>query len=282
MVALILNILLSAGFFHVIRTAQVRGANMMVVGAVNYVLASITCFAASYIVGNTQLSTETMIWGFIQGVAFIVTYYLICTTMNLSGMAIATAFVRLSVVLPVLASVFYWGEIPSHFQVIGIVVCLVSLPLIGTRARNVGTSKKLGWRELRLVGMLFGFIGMAGIASKGFVMSGVQDAPTTFMGVLYGVAALGALGTFLFPVWRTHSKGTFDGIKMGFMNVTSIFAYLVALDQVSGVIVFPVQAAGGILANTVFAALVWKERFIRKTLVGMGVAVVGLVLVNLK
>ena len=211
---------------------------MMVVGAVNYVLASVTCFAASYIAGNTRLSSETMFWGSIQGVAFIVTYYLICTTMSLSGMAIATAFVRLSVVLPVLASVFYWGEIPSHFQVIGIVVCLVSLPLIGTRARNVGTSTKMGWRELRLVGMLFVFIGIAGIASKGFIMSCVPDAPTTFMGVLYGVAALGALSTFLFPAWKTHSKGAADGIKMGFMNVSSIFAYLVALDQVSGVIVF--------------------------------------------
>jgi drug/metabolite transporter (DMT)-like permease len=282
MIALLLNILLSVGFFHVIRAAQVRGSNMMVVGAVNYVLASVACFAASYVTGNTLLSAETMFWGSIQGVAFIVTYYLICTTMNLSGMAIATAFVRLSVVLPVLASIFYWGEIPSHFQVIGIVVCLVSLPLIGMRARNVGTITKLGWRELRLVGMLFVFIGMAGIASKGFIMSGVTDAPTTFMGVLYGVAALGALGTFLFPAWKTHSQGVVDGIKMGIMNVASILAYLIALDQVAGVIVFPVQAAGGILANTVFAAVVWKERFIRRTLVGMGVAVVGLVLVNLK
>jgi drug/metabolite transporter (DMT)-like permease len=281
MIALVLNILLSVAFFHVIRTAQVRGSNMMVVGAVNYILASVVCFAASYLSGNTQLSPETLFWGTIQGIAFIVTFYLICTTMALSGMAIATAFIRIAVVLPVLASIFYWGEVPGKFQIIGILVCLVSLPLIGTRARNVGTSVKLGWHEFRIVAMLFVFIGMAGVASKGFVMSGVADARTTFMGVLYGVAAFGALAAFILPAWRTHSRGLVDGVKMGFMNVISILAYLIALEQVSGVVVFPVQAAGGILANTLFAAVVWKERFIKKTIVGMGVAVVGLVLVNL-
>ena len=63
---------------------------------------------------------------------------------------------------------------------------------------------------------------------------------------------------------------------MGFYNVTSILTYLIALDRLSGIVVFPVQAAGGLALNTLFAATVWKERFARRTQLGIGIAVVGL------
>jgi drug/metabolite transporter (DMT)-like permease len=43
-----------------------------------------------------------------------------------------------------------------------------------------------------------------------------------------------------------------------------------------------VQAVGGMLLNTLFAAVVWQERFVRMTLLGMGIALVGLVLVNVR
>ncbi|GAG28819.1 unnamed protein product, partial [marine sediment metagenome] len=74
MIALILNIVLLVGFFHVIRSAQVRGRNMMFVGAVNYLLASLICFSISLVGGNLCLSGVTVFWGSVQGVAFIAAY----------------------------------------------------------------------------------------------------------------------------------------------------------------------------------------------------------------
>ena len=102
------------------------------------------------------------------------------------------------------------------------------------------------------------------------------------MGVLFGVAALGSLLSFLSPAWRRDLSGAWNGLKLGAVNAASILAQLVALAQVSGVVAFPVQAAGGLVLNTLFAAAVWRERFARKTLVGMGVAAAGLAMVNLK
>lgn len=282
MSALVLNIVLSVIFFHVIRSAQVRGCNMMVVGVVNYLLASSICFCISLAEGNLSLSDATLFWGAVQGVAFIGTYYLICVSMALSGLAIATAFIRLSVVIPVLASIVYWGETPGVYQVLGILFCLASLPLIGTRTRDAQRRGPIRWREVRVVGLLFVGIGIASLASKAFVEADVPDARTTFMGVLYGVAALGGLGAFLAPAWRNEWFGAWDGVKMGVVNLAGILTQLIALEQVVGVVVFPVQASGGLVLNTLFAVVVWHERFVRRTLVGMGVAAVGLVLINLK
>ena len=254
---------------------------MMVVAAVNYLLASPLCFALSFVSGGLSLSWSTLFWGGVQGIAFIGSYYLICASMALRGMAIATAILRLSVVIPVVTSILYWGEIPSGYQVWGLLACLVALPLICSRGAS-GHVARLGRRGILVLGALFLGIGVAGIASKAFVESDVPDARTTFMGVLYGVAALGALASFGFPAWRKTWVGMWDGIKMGLVNVASILAYLLALEQLDGVVVFPVQAVGGLMVNTLFAAVVWNERFVRLTLVGMGVAAVGLVLVNVK
>lgn len=280
MIALVVNILFTVAFFHVIRSAQSKGRNVMLVAVVNYLVASPVCLLLSFSQGNLTLSTATLFWGTIQGVCFIGTYYLLCTSMSISGMAIATAILRLSVVIPVLASVFAWGEAPTVYQVVGIVACVVSLPLIGLRQSN--NTQPITTRFLFLMALLFVGMGIANTSSKAFVEAGVPDVQTTYVAVLFGVAALGGILCFLSPVWRENLTGVKDGVVLGLVNVVSIVSYLVALEELAGVIVFPIQASAGLLLNTLFAVWVWDERFTNRTLVGMGVAVVGLVFVNLE
>ena len=198
--------------------------------------------------------------------------------MSVSGMAIATAILRLSVIIPVLASIFAWGEVPTTFQVIGIVACVISLPLIGQR--QSGDKQPITGRSLYLMALLFVGMGIANTSSKAFVEAQVPDVQTTYIGVLFGVAALGGLLCFLSPVWRENRTGAWDGVKLGLVNVVSIVSYLVALEELAGVVVFPIQAAAGLVLNTLFAVWVWHERFSTRTMVGMGIAMLGLIFVN--
>ena len=85
---------------------------------------------------------------------------------------------------------------------------------------------------------------------------------------------------FVSPEWRRDLSGTKNGIRLGLVNVASIVTYLIALEQVPGIIAFPIQAAGGMVLNTLWAAWVWEERFAGRTILGMVIAVLGLVLVN--
>ncbi|MEE2753393.1 MAG: DMT family transporter [Candidatus Latescibacterota bacterium] len=278
MIALVANVFFSIAFFHVIRSAQSKGHNVMLVALVNYLVASPVCFLLSYAQGNLSLSSDTLFWGTIQGVCFIGTYYLLCTSMSVSGMAIATAILRLSVVIPVLASVIAWGEIPTTFQVVGIIACVVSRPLIGLR--QSGDLQPITGRFLFLMALLFVGMGIANTSSKAFVEAQVPDVQTTYIGVLFGVAAIGGFFCFLSPVWRRNITGWWDGMKLGLVNVVSIVTYLVALEELAGVVVFPIQAAAGLILNTLFAVGVWHERFSSKTMVGMAIAMFGLIFVN--
>ena len=79
MIALIIHIVFWGAFFHVIRSSKARGCNMMVVGAVNYLLASLVCFGISMVEGNLSLSRVTLLWGCAQGVAYVTGFYLMHT-----------------------------------------------------------------------------------------------------------------------------------------------------------------------------------------------------------
>jgi drug/metabolite transporter (DMT)-like permease len=280
MIALVVNILFTVAFFHVIRSAQAKDRNVILVAVVNYLVASPVCFFLSYTQGNLSLSGDTIFWGTVQGVCFIGTYYLLCTSMSISGMAIATAILRLSVVIPVLASIFAWGEIPTTYQIVGIVACLVSLPLIGLRQSN--DPQPITRQFLYLMVLLFVGMGIANTSSKAFVEADVPDVQTTYVAVLFGVAAIGGLLCFLSPVWRENMTGVKDGVVLGLVNVVSIVSYMIALEELAGVVVFPIQAAAGLILNTVFAVWVWHERFSRRTMFGMGIALLGLIFVNVE
>ena len=280
MIALVVNVLFTVAFFHVIRSAQAKRRNVMVVAVVNYVVASPICFFLSYAQGNLNLSGETLFWGAVQGICFIGTYYLLCTSMSVSGLAISTAILRLSVVIPVLASVFAWGEVPTTFQVAGIVACVVSLPLIGLRRH--GDSQPITRHFIFLMVLLFVGMGIANTSSKAFVEAHVPDVQTTYIGVLFAVAAVGGFLCFLSPVWRANLTGVREGVTLGLVNVVSIVSYLVTLEELAGVVVFPIQAAAGLILNTIFAVWVWNERFSNRTIVGMCIALLGLIVVNVK
>lgn len=279
MIALVVNVLFTVAFFHVIRSAQVKKCNVMLVAVVNYFVAAPVCFLLSYVQGNLSLSGPTLFWGSVQGICFIGTYYLLCTSMSVSGMAIATAILRLSVVIPVLASVFAWGEAPTVYQIIGIVACVVSLPLIGLKQSH--HSQPVSSSFLFLMVLLFVGMGIANTASKAFVEANLPDVQTTYIGVLFGVAGLLGAFVFIWPGWRQNLTGFRNGVVLGLVNVVSIVSYLVALEQLAGIVVFPIQASAGLVLNTLFAVWVWEERFHNRTIVGMATAMFGLIFVNL-
>ena len=131
------------------------------------------------------------------------------------------------------------------------------------------------------LGIVFVGMGIANTSSKAFVEAHVPDVQTTYIGVLFAVAAVGGLLCFLSPVWRANLTGVREGVTLGLVIVVSIVSYLVALEELAGVVVFPIQAAGLIL-NTIFAVWVWNERFSNRTIVGMGIALLGLIVVNVK
>ena len=275
---LILSVFFTVLFFHTIRRAQARGCDMIVAGVVNYALASLICGLVSAAGGNREIHAVTLILGTLQGIGFIVSYILLCTSYERRGLAISTTITRLSMMIPILASVFWWGERPSPAQVIGIGASLGALPLLsaGSPFRPSGT--KGIWFTM----LLFLSVGGCHLVAKAFVMQQVPDAMTTYMAALFGVAAIGGGLSLPFRPFQPTRRDVKEGIFIGAANVLATLFTLIALDMVPGVIAFPVISCGGVLAMTLFAMVVWKERLTPRSRLGIGVALIGITLLNFK
>lgn len=278
MTFLILSILLSVLFGHTVRRAQDRRCNMMVVGVVNYGVAALACALLTALSGNLNVHGVTLSLGALHGVGYILAYVGMCAAMPRGGLTIPTTIMRLSVALPVLASVFWWGEHPTQAQVVGIAATLAALVLLGGRGTS-GTPDPQIWP---ITGLLFLASGGASVVSKAFLMRGLPDAKTTYMAALFGTAALFGSLSFFFDTFHPTREDVGAGTLVGIVNVVATEVMLVALDRVPGVIAFPALACGGVVATALFCAVVWKERFTRRMLAGMGIALVGLALVNMR
>ena len=70
------------------------------------------------------------------------------------------------------------------------------------------------------------------------------------------------------------------GVLLGLVNLATKVTLLRALAALPGPAVFPSVTAGTIVLTVLSAMVLWRERYARRALIGMGLAVLGLVLIH--
>ena len=290
---LVLHILFSTGFGLVVKDAQVRTRNLWAVGAVNYFVAAIGAFISLiWVVRATPdlhffaCSPPTFIVGVFAGIGYVVSYFFLLTIVQTDGISVPMAVVRLSAMIPVLFSIFYWREKPNLYQILGIAcVCLV-LPLLSQnhlpQHGNQPKPKREGRQGKYLILLLFLTTGWSSLSTKVFVQVSPQDPREFFLFFLFGTSAVVSLIPLVVLRILPTLPDLLSGILLGLCNVFGNHFLLIALTQLPGIIVFPISSALGIALNTVLAVAVWKEKLRWPVVVGLTISVLALVLINLK
>ena len=130
MLALVLATVFAAGFGLLIRVAQGMGANMVAVGAANY-LTAMSVNAVLFLVGGAgapRLTTVAIAVG--GGATYASAFFMVARLTLQRGASITGAVMRISTLVPVAVSLLAWGEQLSGWQAAGAAVALVSLPLL--------------------------------------------------------------------------------------------------------------------------------------------------------
>jgi drug/metabolite transporter (DMT)-like permease len=129
MLVFLATILVNLSFALLVRAAQRRGVDVVASGIVNYLFAAATYWIAVLVTG-TPYAPEAPRIGLAAGVFYVSTYLLLLPAMRIRGVAIAMGFVRLSVVIPLIAAVIVWHEAPGPVKQAGIVLALLALPML--------------------------------------------------------------------------------------------------------------------------------------------------------
>jgi drug/metabolite transporter (DMT)-like permease len=235
-------------------------------------------------------SGGVVVLGIVTGALFIAGFFLLSLATEMAGMGLAIGVMRVSVVVPFLASWWIWGEVPSPSQGVGLILAGLAFFLIasGRPSQAPSLSEKPAAPQLAV------FIVLAAV----FVVGGVIDTllkafeeshgPTTdsavFLGVVFAIAfAIGLairLPGYLLRKQRIDVRALGWGVLLGAVNYGSAAFLLAAIGQLSGPFVFPANNIAIVIGAAVLGVVFWGERLSRSNIIGLGLAALALVLLN--
>ena len=299
MPVLILATVFAAGFGLLIRVAQGMGANLVAVGAANYVTAMVVNAALFLLGGGLPPSGTTVAIAVGGGFSYAVAFFMVFRLTRERGASITGAVMRISTVVPVAVSLLAWGERLSTWQAAGAALALASLPLLTLRPGALRQERRAGGGALLLVG-LFLLNGVCLLAPRAFRATEAVGQEAAFLAVLFATAAATLCTVWMVTERRAAanrptaaaSPGAPEirhpllldlapGIAVGVCNALQNRFMVAALQRLPGTLVYPFTAAFGLVLTVAVARVAWKERFGRLGTVGIAAACTAIVLVNL-
>lgn len=234
--------------------------------------------------------------GVVQGVLFIAGFWLFSLAIRTAGMGLAAGVMRLSVVVPFVASWLIWDEVPGALQLVGLALAGAAFFLVARPAAE--PPGKLGpptdeespaaeptgtGGTVLLLGLLFLSGGFVDVNMKVFQETFGGAVPiATFLLFVFGVAfAVGAVAV----AWTGVRTGRWPrgevlawGVGLGVVNYGSAEFLLRALEDVPGPVAFPANSVAIVFGAALIGRAVWQERLSRANVAGLALAGAALVL----
>ncbi|MAT38388.1 MAG: hypothetical protein CL946_02155, partial [Ectothiorhodospiraceae bacterium] len=180
-------------------------------------------------------------------------------------------------VLPTIASLLFFDDLPAALQVIGIILAFAALPF--------ATKQPIGkdWRVLIAGGFGWGLLLFFAFGLVEFLFK-IQkellpvDNSYQFLSLIFPIAFLTAVVLVVIKKQRVglHEVGT--GAVLGVVNFFSAYFFVLALKELPGVFVYPTNGVAIILLTTVTGILFWKERVTKRNMVFIAIASLALAL----
>jgi drug/metabolite transporter (DMT)-like permease len=227
-------------------------------------------------------------WATVMGCCFIVLFNFIALTAQKLGVAVASVANKLSLVIPVLFSVYLYGERLGFWQVTGILLALAAVVLTSWPSetkRQRALAHKSNWLFVMPV-ILFIGSGLLDTLVK-YVEQGYLDDQNknSFLIAAFGVAFL--MGAAMLILQLLTGKERFDprailaGILIGVPNYFSIWSLVrvLKLYGTRSAAIIPINNMGIVLLSAVAAWLLFREHLSRLNLAGIILALASIALI---
>lgn len=291
MIYLILAILFSTGVFVAMRLFERFGLDNHQALMWNYVFASVTGFIVCKEFDTLpQLVAEPWFGlSFLTGFWFIFTYLLMTVSTQRSGVTVTSLSSKLSVVLPIVAGIMFFGEPLSLVATAGIVLALVALFLVvgGRRdARPCVRTGKSGMITALLPVFIFFGTGTGDILMKINERQHAGGDMGFMIAFIYFVALIFGIILVVIDIIRGKSKwqwkSAVGGVMLGVINYFSTYCVMNAMRFYDNVVLFPIYNIGVVSLTAIVGLLFFKEKLTWKNYLGLGIAIIAVVLITFK
>lgn len=272
-----LAFLLSFGFGQSFKWSQRRGCNAPIVLPTNYLVLG-TALALYYgLQGRLLLTHPILTVGVLTGCAFIFSMLIMTRALEIANVATVLTAFRLSILVPVGASVWLWDETITGLQLAGIALAVVALILM-TRGKSTHSGLS-NLRNLALISLVFMSQGLSHCGMRWIHYAGLDDQRQLVLLVIALTA--GSLGAVFVLILRLRPRP--DDLRMGagigLFNMFALLVTLTALSLVPGTVYFPLQGCTVVILDNLFAHFFWKEPLSPRAAVGAGLGAISMLLV---
>lgn len=314
MIYLILAIVFSTGVFVAMRLFERFRLDNHQALMWNYVFASGTGFIVCERYETIpQLVAEPWFGlSILTGFWFIFTYLLMTASTQRSGVTVTSLSSKLSVVLPTLAGVVLFSETLNFVATMGIVLALVALVLVvgGRNSQSIRGSDAIhrissdgdamnhvcteGNKNAKgnnwIVGLLPVFI-FFGTGTGDILMKVTEQKHTGgdmgfMIAFIYFVALIFGIIIVVYDIIRGKSKWQWKsaagGIMLGVINYFSTFCVYNSMRCFDNVVLFPIYNIGVVSLTAVTGWLLFKEKLTWKNYLGLGIAIIAVILITFK
>jgi drug/metabolite transporter (DMT)-like permease len=224
--------------------------------------------------------------GVIGAVAYVITLAAYLIASREKNIAANWTIVNLSVVVPILLSIVWFGDRFSLTKSIGIILTVLSIVLIGRASSHTPTPRKTSKRWFMCIALAFLLNGVLVILFR-FVP---EREGALFTAYFYGISFL-----FVAPYkllvdrqWKP-AKGLISVSSagalahwMGIMLTIAALAHIGRVSKETGVIVYPITNGLVIPVGVVLGVMILKQRVDRRTAVGVALGALALVCLLVK
>ncbi len=222
-------------------------------------------------------------YALVLGGLFISVFNLMGLTTQRSGLSVVSVATKMSVVIPIIFGLVYYKESLGTFKIIGIILALAALYLASIKTKN-GIKVK----PSNIILPILVFLGSGIIDTTVKYLEGEfiaeNDIPI-FSAVIYAVSAI--IGFVILGIqaikgkFRFQIKNVIGGIAIGIPNYFSIY-FLVRAFR-SGILdssgIFAINNVAIVMASTLLGILLFKEKLLPKNWIGIGLAVLSIILI---
>ncbi len=286
---LILAILASFSIALLIKDNETRGARTEMVLASNYLSASALGWAfvlldRMRVGGSLEIGQTTLLLGLGGGLLWPSTFYLMMWGIRRYGVSLAGSISRLSLSIPLLFAVIFLGERLTPAIALGIAGAFLALALLAPIRLRSNLERKLDRQALWYFPVLVLAFGLVDLWVNLFNAIAPGEERFFFIVLIFTGAAIFSALAVAIQRRRLDRQAILRGLLLGIPNFFSTYFLMESLRTpfFAGLsaVVYALYSALGVILTFLAGALIWREPLTRRNRVGVFVAVIAVVLLN--
>lgn len=290
MLYLLLTILANVAIFMAFRSFTKFDIKTFPAIIVNYgvcVITGILYTGFNHVSNQTDTSAPWFYYAMVLGLVFVSTFYLMARTTQLRGVAVATVASKMSLAIPVIFSLFILKlgtNTLDNWNYLGIILAFVAIIMVSKKKTQSIEQKQpltLKYIALPLVVFILGGVIDTSLnyANHHYVTEATEAVFPIF---IFGFAFVFGLIIVIVKKVKFRRKDIIGGLYLGIPNYFSIYLQLKALSAFdnNGAILYPSLNIGVIIASTLTAILLFKEKLSRINVIGVVLAIIVILLLS--